>query len=127
MVLVDSSVWIEFFRNGKVPTLEKLIVEDIICTNELILTELIPYLSHLGHQDTIQSLKAIQVIPLSIDWEIIQKYQLINLSNGINKVGIPDLLIIQQVIDQKLALYSLDKHFKLMKNHLNFDLLLHDS
>lgn len=46
-----------------------------------------------------------------------------NLKNGINKVGIPDLIIIQQVVDQKISLFSFDKHFKLMQNHLTFDLM----
>jgi len=46
-----------------------------------------------------------------------------NLQNGINNVGIPDLIILQQVIGQKISLFSFDKHFKLMQNHLNFELI----
>jgi len=33
----------------------------------------------------------VKKLPLEINWEQIRDYQLINLQNGINKVGIPDL------------------------------------
>lgn len=44
-----------------------------------------------------------------------------NLKDGINNVGIPDLIIMQQVIEEKLVLYTFDKHFKLMNTFLNFE------
>ncbi|MEX0905048.1 MAG: hypothetical protein WD604_08925 [Balneolaceae bacterium] len=65
---------------------------------------------------------AIERIPLTLDWQIIREYQLMNLNNGINKVGIPGLIILQQVIDQKIAFFSFDKHFIMMQRHLNFEL-----
>ena len=46
-VLVDSLVWIKFFKTGD-DTLEELIGEDMVCTNELILTELLPVLMKLS-------------------------------------------------------------------------------
>ena len=122
-VLVDSSVWIDYFRNGSHNKLEQLIIEDLACVNEIILTELIPTLKKLNQSEVIDSLEALEKIPLRIDWNIIRKYQFMNLQNGINKVGIPDLLILQQVIDQKLTLYTFDKHFKLMQSNLQFDIL----
>ncbi|ELR69638.1 hypothetical protein C900_04863 [Fulvivirga imtechensis AK7] len=67
---------------------------------------------------------ALECIPLNIDWPIIRKYQEINLSNGINKVGIPDLIILQQVVEHKLPLFTYDKHFHLMKNHINFEIII---
>ena len=73
--------------------------------------------------EILEGLKAIELIPLNVDWEIIRDYQLMNLKNGINKVGIPDLMILQQVIEKKISLFSFDKRFKLMQNHLNFELI----
>ncbi len=122
-VLVDSSIWIDYFRNGKNDTLDKLILEDLIVTNDIILTELIPALEIQNRKTVIESIESIDVLPLSIDWKLIRKYQSINLQNGINKVGIPDLLILQQVIEHNLTLFSLDKHFELMNQHFTFDLL----
>ncbi|EMS34223.1 hypothetical protein C943_04041 [Mariniradius saccharolyticus AK6] len=43
--------------------------------------------------------------------------------NGVNKVGIPDLIILQQTIDEKISLFTFDKHFSLMKGHLEFELI----
>ncbi|TVP99236.1 MAG: PIN domain-containing protein [Balneolaceae bacterium] len=122
-VLIDSSVWIEYFKNGGLPKLDRLIEEDLVCTNELILTELAPALMKKAEHEVLEGLYAIQKIPLDIDWDIIREYQLINLENGINQVGIPDLIILEQVIEQKLTLFSLDKHFMLMRKHLTFDLI----
>src|SRR5690606_24279626 len=118
-VLVDSSVWIQYFRSAEIPMLDQLLEEDFVCTNDLILTELQPVLMHRGRHDILEGLLALERIPLRIDWQLIRQYQMMNLRNGVNKVGIPDLIIIQQVIDEKLSLFSLDKHFKLMKDFLN--------
>lgn len=122
-VLVDSSVWIEFFKKGNVPYLEKLIQEDLVCTNEVILSELGPLLMHRKKWETWDSLCAFEIIPLELDWDQIRYYQLLNLRNGINRLGVPDVIIIQQVIMQKLTLFSFDKHFKLMRQQLNFELI----
>jgi len=122
-VLVDSSVWIEYFKSGGGGKLDRLIEEDLACVNELILTELVPAATLKKETDILDGLQALSMIPLTIDWEIIRDYQLMNLQNGINKVGIPDLIILQQVIDQKITLFSFDKHFRLMQAYLNFELM----
>jgi len=122
-ILIDSSVWIEYFRTGKPEKLDRIIEEDLACINELILTELAPSLMMKNETDIIEGLQSIEMIPINIDWDIVRDYQLMNLQNGLNKIGIPDLIILQQAIDQKITLFSFDKHFKLMQNHLNFDLI----
>jgi predicted nucleic acid-binding protein len=122
-VLVDSSVWVEYFRTGLEDQLDQLIAEDLIVTNDIILTELIPALALQQQAKVIESLRSLDIIPLQIDWDLIRRYQLINLENGINKVGIPDLIILQQTIEHSLILFSLDKHFRLMSNHYEFKLI----
>jgi len=122
-VLIDSSVWIEYFKTGGIEKLDRLIEEDLACINELILTELSPALRLKNETEILEGLQAVSMISLNIDWEIVRDYQLINLKNGINKVGIPDLIILQQIIDEKITLFSFDKHFRLMQSHLNFDLI----
>ena len=59
-----------------------------------------------------------------INWELIIKLQIHNLQTGINRVGIPDLLLVDHVLANNFILYSEDKHFKLMQKHTSFDLLL---
>ncbi|MDZ7755840.1 PIN domain-containing protein [Rhodohalobacter sp.] len=121
-VLTDSSVWINYFKKGEPAILDRLIEEDLVYINEIIFTELAPILKKQNQLNVIESLGAFERIPLNIDWPIIRGYQYLNLKNGLNHVGIPDLIILQQVIDQKLTLFSFDKHFKLMQNHLKFEL-----
>lgn len=123
-VLIDSSVWIEYFNKGGIPKLDRLIEEDLVCINELIYTELAPVLMMKNEFEILEGLQALEMIPLNLDWDIIREYQLMNLKNEINKLGIPDLIILNQVIDQKISLFSFDKHFQLMQNHLTYDLIM---
>ncbi len=122
-VLVDSSVWISYFRTGHPDQLDMLIQEDLVYTNEVILTEMIPFMKAVNQETLIETMESLESIPLQIDWPIIREYQRINLLNGINNVGIPDLLILQQVIDERLFLFSFDKHFTLMQEHFKFELM----
>jgi len=117
-VLVDSSVWIDYFKGGKnidVNLFEKLADNNQIVTNQLILAELIPSLTLKNETEVIDILKTIDCISLAINWVEIIRFQSINLKNGINKVGIPDLIIIQNVLQNDLTLFSLDKHLYLME------------
>ena len=67
-------------------------------------------------------LKTIEKVKIEIDWNEIIEMQTSNLKNGINRVGIPDLIIAQNVIQNKLKLFSLDKHFELMKKNIGLKL-----
>ena len=120
-VLVDSSIWIDYF-SGKpeVTILDQLIDHNLICVNGLILAELIPALKLKKQYRLIELLNAVEEIPITIDWQKIIEYQYSNLKHGINKVGISDLIVLQNVIDHDLTLFSADKHFSLMQPHIKF-------
>ena len=122
-VLVDTSVWIDFF-NGKpeVVSLSKLIDVNQVYINDLIKVELIPSLLIKKENEVIDLINQLESIPLSIDWSEIAQMQYSNLKKGINKVGIPDLIIVQNVLQNDLVLYSRDKHFELMKKVFNYRL-----
>ena len=121
-ILVDSSVWIEYFRGKKeAAVLDELIDRNQLCINNLILSELIPFLRIKKENALIKILMTIKNINIKIDWEEIIDFQEINLRNGLNKIGIADLIIVQNVRDNNLRLYSLDKHFELMSKHIEFD------
>ncbi|MDF3821822.1 PIN domain-containing protein [Leptospira sp. 96542] len=116
-IILDSSVWIEYFRHSdsKISTeVDKLIDLGNIYTNELILTEIIPFLKLKKQFQLIQIMESIECFDMSIDWLQIKEMQFINLKNGINKIGIPDLLILQNTLQNQCSLFTLDKHFKLM-------------
>jgi len=122
-VLVDSSVWIAFFR-GSIPNdpLFELIDANQICVNDLVLSEIIPFLLMRKQKSLIDTLHRIQRYPLSIEWNELIEFQVRNLRKGINKVGIPDLIIMQNVIQQDLFLYTLDSHFVKMAEIFPFKL-----
>lgn len=58
-------------------------------------------------------------LDLSINWEQISEYQYKCLKNGLNGIGIPDLIIAQNAKQNNSQLYSLDKHFSLLKDVIN--------
>ena len=115
MILVDSSVWIEYFKgNESVLTLNELIDNNSLCINNLILAELLPSINHKKENDLKELLLTIEKIDLILDWHQIIIMQTINLKNGINKIGISDLIIAQNAIENNIELYAIDKHFALM-------------
>ncbi len=116
-ILVDSSVWIAFFR-GSLPRdgVFNLIDANQICTNDLILSEIVPALLIRKERSLVETLTRLDRSALSIEWQEIISYQAKNLQKGIHKVGIADLIIMQNVIQNNLLLFTLDTHFKLMSD-----------
>jgi predicted nucleic acid-binding protein len=122
-VLVDTSIWVEYFRNGtNSDKLDFLIDENLIVINDLILAELIPYLKIRNQRKLITLLNNVKNFPLSINWNQIIEYQVKCLRNGLNGIGIPDLIIAQNAKQHLSEIYSLDNHFKLMKDILKLQL-----
>ena len=118
-VLVDSSVWSAYFRGASdLPALDWLIEEGLVVTNDLILAELTPVLLVRGERKLVGLLREIERVPLTLDWDGIIEMQVTCLRNGINKVGIPDLIVAQQAMQYNLSLFSLDKHFRLLSKHV---------
>ena len=118
-VLVDTSVWVKYFRSGNnSEKLDFLIDENLIVTNDLILAELIPFLKVRKQKKLTNLLLNINRLNLSINWGQIIEYQYKCLKNGLNGVGIPDLIIAQNAKQNNCEIYSLDNHFSLMKDIL---------
>ncbi|MGD8648921.1 MAG: PIN domain-containing protein [Desulfobacterales bacterium] len=122
-VLVDTSIWVEYFRTGdSSEKLDFLIDENLIVTNDLILAELIPFLKIQNQRKLISLLLNISRFDLSVNWNQIIEYQYKCLKNGLNGIGIPDLLIAQNAKQNHCGIYSLDNHFRLMKDILNLQI-----
>lgn len=124
MVLVDTSVWIDYFRNGiTADVLDNLIDCGDLCINDLILAELLPSARHRKENDLAALLCAVPKLQMHIDWDEIILMQTTNLSHGINNVGIPDLMIAQNALQNNVRLFSCDKHFLLMSSLFPIQLL----
>ncbi len=123
-VLVDTSIWIEYFRSGSnSEKLDFLIDENLIVINDLILAELVPSLKVRKQRKIVKLLYDIKKLELSINWDQIIEFQFKCLKNGLNGIGIPDLIVAQNAKQNRCEIYSLDNHFNLMKDILELQLL----
>ncbi|SHJ54379.1 PIN domain-containing protein [Fibrobacter sp. UWP2] len=123
MTLVDTSVWIDGFRGGESKeVLKKLIDNGSICINDIILAELLPSIRKRGETELENLLNLLPKVPIQIDWNGLIYMQTENLKHGINKVGLPDLMIAQNVLQNGLTLFSLDRHFELIGDLLPLQL-----
>ncbi|MEX2442823.1 MAG: PIN domain-containing protein [Alkalispirochaeta sp.] len=114
-ILPDTSIWIDFFRgNDAAWSLNQLIEDGLIVTNDLVLAELIPSIESKGEHDLRELMYSVQKVDLTIDWERIIEMQQTCLATGFNNVGIPDLIIAQNALDHGLTLFENDKHFRPM-------------
>ena len=122
-VLVDSSIWIDYFRGtAQSNALDYLIDENLVVTNDLILTELIPSLHVRRQKRLISLLGEVKRYPVDIDWDDIRQMQITCIRGGINGIGIPDLIIAQNAIQNDLHLLSADGHFDSLSKHVPLSL-----
>ncbi|MBU1195192.1 MAG: PIN domain-containing protein [Proteobacteria bacterium] len=122
-VLVDTSIWIDYFKSGNNSTqMDFLIDENLLATNDLILSELIPFLKIRNETHIIDLLYNINKLELLIDWKEIINYQYQCLKSGLNGIGIPDLIIAQNAKQNGCKIYTLDNHFDLMKNIISLQI-----
>ena len=122
-ILVDTSIWIDYFKSGANSSkLDGLLEDNLIVINDIILAELVPFLIIKKQYKTVELLRNITPLLLKIDWAEIIQWQIACLNIGINGVGIPDLLIAQNSKQHERAVYSLDKHFRLLNQVIDIEL-----
>lgn len=74
-ILVDTSIWIDYFRSGdKSEKLDFLIEENLLVINDLVLTELLPFLVVKKEKKVIDLLKKIKQHPVQKRVKISQNY-----------------------------------------------------
>ena len=123
-VIVDTSVWIDYFSSGNNSAkLDFLIDEELIVINDLILAELVPFLKVQNQRNIIKLLFYIKKLDLTLNWDQIIEFQFNCLKNGLNGIGIPDLIVAQNAKQNRCEIYSFDNHFRLMKDILELQLV----
>ena len=116
-VLVDTSVWIDYFRSGdNTERMGYLIDENLIVINDLILAELLPFLMVRSENKVATLLQNIKNNAMRPDWDEVIENQERCLKSGTSGVGIPDLLIAQNGLQNNTPVYSLDKHFQCIRD-----------
>jgi hypothetical protein len=88
------------------------------CTNDLILTELLPSIRHKKEKRLEGLLNSITKYEVKIDWRELQDFQLLNFQHGYNNIGVTDLIITQNCLQNDLHIIAGDKHFKEMAEYL---------
>jgi predicted nucleic acid-binding protein len=123
-ILIDSSAWIEYFKGNKdFLFINDLINNNTICTNDLILTELLPSMLRKKENRLIEIMNTVYRYEIHINWNELREYQMLNLRNGNNNVPITDLIIVQDCIRNSLIIVTQDKHFKLMAEYLPLEIM----
>lgn len=118
MILVDTSVWIEFFRGKNKKIGEE--VQSLLDSDEIILAapvriEILSGCSKNNFKQLRQLLSALPVFyPSSTTWERIESWIEKAVSSG-ERFGVGDLLIASIAADQNSAIWSLDADFGRME------------
>lgn len=125
MILVDSSVWIDYF-NGRITrqtnTLDSLIGRELIVVGDLILTEVLQ-----GFRNDKEFNKAGELLSDFIFKEMLGKemafksarnYRILR-KNGVTVRKTIDVIIATFCIEHDLSLLHSDRDFKAMEEYLN--------
>lgn len=125
--LVDTSIWIDFFRSRSLPTSQKLIAlmdQDRALIPGIALTELLRGARNDAELKLIlELLKPIRmVLPTERTWEIAGM-----LAHKLSEKGLAvftvDAVIAAMAIEKGLALFSTDRHFVHISRHAQLDLI----
>jgi len=117
--LVDSSAWVEYFKgNREYSFIKDLIEANAICTNDIILTELLPSIIHKEEHELPELLNNVKKYSLVIDWQEIRNIQLLNFKYGNINIGISDIVIVQNCMQNDLKLITHDKLFAVMAEYI---------
>lgn len=127
-ILVDTSVWLEFFKVRESPyaeALDRLLEEERVCTTNLIKAEIIP---GARTPKQFRELKEyFDVLPLAAEpaslWEEIIDAQFRLRRSGINGVSIPDLIIAVVAKANDKVIFTKDSDFQLIQRVLPVALL----
>jgi len=128
MILIDTSVWIEAFRDGSsraAQVLTRSLEEGKVVISGIILVELLQGARTKKEYNLL--LKRLKVVPVlnpdNDTWKQAAKLAFHLKRKGVTIANSIDIIIAAIAIQNKLQLYSFDKHFALISNHTKLDLI----
>ena len=127
-ILVDTSVWLDFFKVKDSPygeTLDRLLEEERVCTTDLIKAEIIP---GARTPKQFRELKDyFNALPLANEpaslWEEIMEAQFRLKRRGINGISIPDLMIAVVAKANEKVIFTKDRDFQRIQRALPIELM----
>jgi predicted nucleic acid-binding protein len=129
MIIVDSSIWISFFKNHPIGGAENLSQAlergDDIAIIPLILAEVLSgFKQDHDYKEALKVMSRVPVIPLNIESyvEATQMYRRLR-KKGVTVRRIIDCIIAQACIETQSPLMTLDKDFKKISTHTELELI----
>jgi predicted nucleic acid-binding protein len=89
-------------------------VNNEVYINEIILAELIPSAKARNEKEFIECLYGIELLRLTIDWDEIIEMQYYCIKNGINKLGLLDIVIAQNAKQNNVGVFTIDRNMILL-------------
>ena len=122
-VLVDSSIWIEFFRRPGAPVsleLDRLLAHRLVCTTGVVKAEVVP--GARTPKDFRRLRRLFDALPLAPEregfWTHLIHFQYRLRRKGILDTGIPDLIVATVAIQNRKLVFSTDEDFPRMAPHI---------
>lgn len=122
-VLVDSSVWIEFFRHPDAPvsqTLDVLLSHRLVCTTGVIKAEIVP--GTRSAKDFRRLRRLFDALPLAPEregfWSHVIRFRRRLYLKGVSDIGIPDLIVATVAIQNRKLVFTTDEDFVRITPHI---------
>ncbi len=128
-ILVDSSIWVEFFRRPEAPVsleLDGLLAHRLVCTTGVVKAEVIP--GARTSKDFRRLRRLFDALPLAPEregfWSHLTRFQYRLRSKGVLGIGIPDLIVATVAIQNRKMVFSIDEDFPRMAPHIPIRLFI---
>ena len=70
MILIDTSVWIDYFRDGKTSDMIDYLIDNAdVCINDVIRAELLPMMIQRNERELEMLLSSLPCLKIHIDWD----------------------------------------------------------
>lgn len=122
-ILVDSSIWIEFFRRSEAPAsliLDSLLAHRLVYTTGLVKAEVVPGAQSPRDFRRLQAL--FNALPLAPEregfWAHLIRFRHRLQTKGVTGIGIPDLIVATVAIQNRKLVFTADEDFPRMLPHV---------
>jgi predicted nucleic acid-binding protein len=120
--IIDSNIWIEYFnKRNYFDSVSELLIDNNVYINKIILAELIPSARAKKESEFIDCLSGIELLELNINWDEIIEIQFQCINNGINKLGLLDIVIAQNAKQNDVGIFTMNRHMILLCNLIGIE------
>jgi len=122
MILIDSSVWINYYRSDGEPRIKQIVIDaidkDLVAINGIIMVEILSGISRKKEFEKVKNdFMGFHILP--INDKVFLKSATIGSYLRRKGITVPstDLIIAASAINSKSILYHIDNHFDMIAKH----------